>query len=94
MMIKFKVWCLTLHQGEEDARVIEAFDAEEAAEKWAEHEDSWSADYWIVGGEEARVMVQRSDGGGAVEFVVTGESRPAYTADAVTPNGPLNRRCD
>lgn len=66
----------------DDAREVLAFDAEEAAEDWAANDDTQSADYSIVRGNEATVCVRLKDDESApVEtFVVYGESVPQYSA--------------
>ena len=51
--MKYDVWCPDLGSGPEDAMAFEAFDAEHAAAEWAYWEDGHSADYWIVGGQDA-----------------------------------------
>lgn len=64
------------------ARRIEAVDAEQAAETWAAIDDRDSADYTIVGGDEAIVVVQAPDGT-RTRWRVTGESVPSYSATEV-----------
>jgi hypothetical protein len=52
-----------------------------AAERWAEHADSWSADYTIVCGENARVFVAlETEGSTPTLFEVSGEQRAIYNA--------------
>ena len=92
-MTKFDVWCPDLGSGPEDARVLEAFDAEHAATEWADWEDGYSADYWIVGGQDAHVCV-RKHGGDDVdvyEFLVQGRTERAYSAHAMPANAKLSR---
>ena len=56
--------------------VKDVYDAEAAAEKWAE-EDDCCGDYTIVGGEPASVTVQDAEGNFTV-WHVSGESVPTY----------------
>lgn len=81
--MKFKVWCQDRGSTEDDARQIEAFDAEAAAEKWAEWDDHHSADYLIIGGTPATVCVR--DGDKVRTFTVHGEPAPHYHARELTP---------
>ena len=77
----FLVWEPDQSETEEDAREVEASDAETAAEDRAEEVDS-NGDYTIVGGSEATFHVRPKDDPSApVEvYVVTGESVPQYSA--------------
>lgn len=86
LIVKFRVWCEEYGQDADDARMVDAVDAEAAAEKWAEDQDSRSADYSIVGGQPATVKVQEATGHAdspVQEFVVHGESVPHYSARPV-----------
>ncbi len=80
----FLVWRPENGETIEDAREVEANDAETAAEDWAEWDDCNSADYTIVNGSESTVCVRlRDDVSAPVEtFVVSGEAVPQYTAKA------------
>lgn len=71
-----------------DPKPIHASDAGEAAEKWAERDDSYG-DYSIVGGNEIEVLVRPYDEPDAkpLRFRVTGESVPTYTADEIEDTG-------
>lgn len=75
---------LVWREGEEereDAKRVKALYASQAAENWAEWADSWSADYTIVRGTDARVFVALDDGGTDAElFSVSGETRAIYHA--------------
>lgn len=75
------VWCPERGQEKGDNRMVVSHSAEAAARAWAERDDAESADYSIVGGNEATVMVAE-DRDGAPEqcFVVSGESCPVYRA--------------
>ncbi len=77
------VWRPEQDETEGDARGIEAWDAEQAAEDWAEHDDQ-GGDYTIVGGDSATLSVRpRDDASAPVEvFVVSGETVPQYSARA------------
>lgn len=89
--MKFAVWCPARGSGPEDARTFDAFDAEHAATEWAHWEDCASADYWIVGGQDARVCVQASGGGEVHEFLVQGRVERAYSAHALPDNAEIVR---
>lgn len=79
---QFLVW--REHEERGDAKKIEAYYEREAAEKWAEWQDSWYADYTIVNGTEERVFVALDeDGSTPMLFEVSGEPRPVYNARTV-----------
>jgi asparagine synthetase B (glutamine-hydrolysing) len=70
----------------EDGRRIDANYEREAAEKWAEWDDAWSADYSIVRGNEARVFAALDEPGSKpLLFEVRGESQPVYFATLQNP---------
>lgn len=77
----FLVWRPDWSETEEDAREVEASDAETAAEDRAEEHDS-GGDYDIVGGSDAIYHVMPKDDPAApVEvYTVTGETVPQYSA--------------
>lgn len=79
MSARFLVWCPELGSTAEDGREILSDDAEDAARIWARREDAESADYWIVGGSGATVVV-RSPDGSECRMRVTGEPTIRYTA--------------
>jgi hypothetical protein len=63
-------------------------DAEAAVTLWAERDDSDSAEYSIVGGEEATVHVCPHDADGDAQhevWRVYGEAQPVYHAAQVEP---------
>lgn len=61
--------------------LIAATCAEAAAVKWAERDDADSADYLIVRGNDATVLVAEDrDGAPEQRFTVSGESCPVYRA--------------
>lgn len=78
--MKFKVWCPEMGSTLDDAREFDAFDANSAAEAWADDEDRRGADYLIVRGQDATVLVSADDGMHVECFVVSGESVPSYRA--------------
>jgi hypothetical protein len=78
-MAKFTAWCPETGDFE-DGKVFDAYSAEEAAEKWAAREDSWGAEYLIVGGRSEPIVHVRSEGGAEQRFKVRGEAVPAYYA--------------
>lgn len=57
---------------------VEALDAEEAAEKWVKEWDE-GAEYSIVGGESAHVIVEAPNGELST-WLVMGEAIPTYFA--------------
>ena len=75
----WRVWRPDESATEDDAREVEAFDAAQAAEDYAEWDDSQNADYAIVNGSGALISVRGPDGSLAT-FKVTGEAVPQYTA--------------
>ena len=74
------VWRPENGDEEDDARRVMASDAEQAAEDYAERDDSDSAEYGIVGGSPATVCVRAEAGGEVETFVVSGEAVPHYSA--------------
>lgn len=81
----FEVWCPEEDDGEIEShrRKIEAMDAEDAAEQWAEQEDWYSAEYAIVSGRSTPVVAVRAPDGTETRYRVRGEAVPAYYADEV-----------
>jgi hypothetical protein len=81
-MTQYVVWCPDYgHEGREDGVTVESHSLQGACEKWAELSDSRSADYLIVGGNSAVVMV--AEVGSKMppfRFSVSGESVPLYRA--------------
>jgi hypothetical protein len=83
-MSKYLVWREDADR--EDGKRIEANYEREAARKWAEWDDAWSADYLIVGGQDARVFVALDeDGSKPMLFEVRGEPQPVYFATLLDP---------
>ena len=65
----------------DESVIVYAHDAREAAEKWAERDDSDSAEYSIVRGNAATVRVRpEADKGEGILLIVSGESVPSYHA--------------
>ena len=79
-MGQYLVWCHDQTDDPEDGVTIEASDPVAAAELWAEQDDRESAEYWIVGGNEADVTVKDTNDGTETRFIVTGEDIPSYSA--------------
>ena len=90
-MAKFLVWRPDYGGTRDDAREVEAYDMGEAAEKWADKYDRDSAEYLIVGGQDAELMVELVGGNGkAYKYIVSGDAVPSYRARmVVTPNVAL-----
>ena len=62
------------------AREIYAHDSQVAAELWADHRDSFSADYCIAGGSPVTVWVRARSSGVSRRFHVTGGTVHHYRA--------------
>jgi hypothetical protein len=78
------VWCPERGQEKGDNRMVVAPYAEAAARTWAERDDADSADYSIVRGNDATVVVvEDRDGAPEHRFTVSGESCPVYRAREV-----------
>jgi hypothetical protein len=68
--------------GEEDfPKMIHAVDFQDAAEKYANYDDQHSADYMIVGGQDAIVFVK--GGGITKKFSVSGQQVREYSASEI-----------
>ena len=80
-MGRYLVWNPENGQIEEDATKISAYDPECAVREWAEWSDRSSAEYHIVGGTSATVLVRDLDAPTALlEYTASGESMPVYYA--------------
>lgn len=77
----YLVWYPDRGGSREDGRRVRSHSPEGAAIAWAQWDDARSADYTIVGGQPAEIVVAE-DRHGSPEylFTVTGESCPVYTA--------------
>ena len=87
-MTTYVVWRPENGQEPEDGTVLDAYDANSAACKWAERYDADGADYLIVRGVDATVMVRAvNKPAEQYEMIVSGESVPSYRARvALRPN--------
>ncbi len=91
----FMVRC-SEHDGEDDfeaSQGIRAFDAEEAAERWAEDWDCADSEYPILQGDIPLVLVHDSEGN-VTQWRVSGENVPTYRAEEVeepTAEEPLDQ---
>lgn len=83
----YNVWWPDRGQDFEDSRKVKAWDAENAASKWADWYDYHSNDYSIVGGEAAEVMVLEEGKTGPVKVTVYGEMTRSYRARAAAALG-------
>lgn len=81
-MEKYLVWCPNQGSGLVDGVEIKALDPNDAACIWAQREDSESADYWIVGGSGATIVVRDLACDKEITLLVTGEATIHYTARA------------
>lgn len=81
------VWLVWEHDGnrdEEDAREVQAHEADDAAEAYAEAADS-EGEYLFLDSGGVEVRVRRKGGDGPpLRFTVWGESVPTYRTRAVT----------
>lgn len=81
----YRVWCPDRGADKEDGLFIRSYSPEGAATAWAEWDDASSADYLIVRGTPADVVVAEDrDGAPEHRFTVTGESQPVYCARALS----------
>lgn len=87
-MKTFLVWCPDMGSEREDACEIEAHDHGSAAEKWAEQEDSYSAEYSIVSGRETPIVCVAEGDEPEQRFRVSGEAVPHYYAHAIRAGEP------
>jgi hypothetical protein len=78
--MKFKVWYPDVGGDRDDARTVEACDHEHAAQLWAHWYDGYSAEYSIVGGSDAAVIVEAVADGVQMAFTVSGEMTRSYRA--------------
>ena len=84
-MEKYMAWCEDYGQDEDDARKVNAYDAESAARVWAEWHDQNSAEYAIASGSGTVVTVKETASGMVEKYSVSGAAVPSYYARKV-PN--------
>ena len=80
-MTRYVVWRPDYGQTIDDGKTFEAHSPSAACEQWAQRDDADSADYLIVRGNSAEVMV--SELGSSLppfRYSVSGESVPSYRA--------------
>ena len=85
----YVVWRPDYMQTKEDGRFIDATCPEHACREWAQREDAESADYLIVSGSDADLMVAELGSSlSPLRYIVSGESAPSYRARMAfkTPN--------
>ena len=80
----YRVWWPYQGQERDDGLAVKAWDAEDAATKWANWYDYHSNDYSIVGGTAAEVLVAEGDGE-PVAVTVRGEMTRSYRARTLPP---------
>ena len=68
----------------EEGKTIDAYDHQSAAEKYAEWEDSQTAEYLFAGGGEEIITVTDDRGNVSKRFRVSGETVPSYYATEVS----------
>lgn len=84
----YRVWCPDRGSTKEDGRLFRSYSPEGAATQWAQWDDASSADYTIVGGSPADVVVaEDADGATEHRFTVWGESSPTYFARPTAQQG-------
>jgi len=76
----FKVWWPLMGQQQSDGAMFQARDEETAASRWGEWYDGHSAEYSIVGGQDADVLVLADGGTDPVKVTVVGEMTRSYRA--------------
>jgi len=86
-MNKYEVWCPEMGQTRDDAKSINAFDAELAATLWAHWHDGYTAEYEIVNGRESLVCVSECASDTVQEFTVYGEMERVYKCRGVKSLG-------
>ena len=91
-MTLYYVWSPDQGGKQEYSKRIDAIDEEHAAELWAEWEDSHSAEYTIVSGEEVTVCVVEDGQDEVRTYVVIGESVPRYFATEKALTGEIDER--
>ena len=80
--VNYRVWVPDRDQTEADAREVQATDHFDAVERWAWWDDHSSADFSIIGGEPATVMVRammHNPPSPAHKVIVSGETVPQNT---------------
>lgn len=78
-MNTYIVWRPENGQTEDDGQPFRAMDAAAAVREWAEWDDRTSADYHIVGGTPAEVMVREVGSQDAPRtYIASGEAEPVY----------------
>ena len=77
-MVNYLVWCPEQDETQEDAFSVEAYSPGHAAREWAEHEDSYGAEYSIVSQRWEPVVIVMGPDGLKTRWKVTGESVPEY----------------
>ena len=89
-MTRYVVWRPDYGHSIQDGTTIEAHSPSAACEEWAEREDASGADYLIVRGDSAELMVAELGSSLApFRYSVSGESVPSYRATMLhgkTPN--------
>ena len=82
------VWCPEDGaDGPEDGRTVRAFDADQAAERWADHDDC-NGDYDIVSGRSTPIVHVQGEDEEVTRWKVTGEAEPVYTAHSLPLEEP------
>lgn len=79
-MRQYRIWCPDQGDTEFSGRLVQANYPEAAVERWAHLEDHESAEYTIVGGSDATVLVHDIEAGTQSTWIVRGESVPSYYA--------------
>lgn len=77
---KFKVWWPEIGQTQEDSKTWVGVDHRQVARIWADWYDYYSADYLIVGGQNAEVQVLKEGDTEPVTVHVSGWTSREYTA--------------
>ena len=78
----YMLWRPDAGETREDARPITGICIQYAIQDWAQRDDAKSTDYTIANGSPERVFI--IDGDKDIEWTVSGEAQPVYSARAVT----------
>lgn len=86
-MTRYLVWWPEVGHGRDDGKLVIAHSPEDAAARWAQWYDAKSADYLIVGGQQAEVLVLEQGTDEPVRVRVRGEQSANYYGLLLTHQG-------
>lgn len=79
-MSKFLCWIPEYGHTVEDAREVQAFDAELAVSEYVRRYEAEDCDYPVGGGIRTIEVMCAANGEDAVAYIVSGDARPTYSA--------------